>query len=62
MEEVLKSADHYVFTTTTADVMPPNDFVVEFINELPDRNEKDGYIIRINNFDELLDFLEKTDW
>lgn len=61
MEEVLMSTDHYIFTTTTAEVMPPNDFVVEFITDLQDMNKKD-YVIRINNLDELLDFLEQTDW
>ncbi|WP_423406928.1 hypothetical protein AABM38_13660 [Heyndrickxia sp. MSNUG] len=61
MEEVLMSTDHYIFTTTTAEVMPPNDFVVEFITDLQDMNKKDS-VIRINNLDELLDFLEQTDW
>ncbi|MGA9225453.1 MAG: hypothetical protein WB217_03840 [Mesobacillus sp.] len=60
MEEVLMSTDHYIFTTTTAEVMPPNDFVVEFITDLQDMNKKDS-VIKINNLDELLDFLENTD-
>ncbi|MEH7885252.1 hypothetical protein V7654_13140 [Bacillus sp. JJ1609] len=59
MEEVLMSTDHYIFTTTTAEVMPPNDFVVEFITDLQDKNKKDS-VIKINNLDELLDFLENT--
>ncbi|MEH7442113.1 hypothetical protein V7201_07200 [Bacillus sp. JJ1122] len=61
MEEVLMSTDHYIFTTTTAEVMPPNDFVVEFITDLQDVNKKDS-VIKINNLDELLNFLENTDW
>jgi len=61
MEEVLMSTDHYLFTTTTAEVMPPNDFVVELITDFQDMNKKDS-VIKINNLDELLDFLENTDW
>lgn len=60
MEEVLMSTDHYMFTTTTAEVMPPNDFVVELKAVLQDMNQNS--VIKINNLDELMDFLENTDW
>lgn len=59
MEEMLMSTDQYVFTTSTAEVIPPNDFVVEFITDLLNMNQK---VIKINNLDELMDFLEDTDW
>ena len=62
MEEVLKSTDNFIFTTSTADVMSPDEFVIELLDELPDMNKKDHSVIKIKNFDELLDFLEKTDW
>jgi hypothetical protein len=62
MEEVLKSTDNFIFTTSTADVMSPDDFVIELLDELPDMNKKDHSVIKIKNLDELMDFLEKTDW
>lgn len=61
MEEVLMYTDHYIFTTTTAEVMPPNDFVVEFITDFQEIDKK-NLVIKINNLDELLDLLENTDW
>jgi hypothetical protein len=62
MEEVLKSTDNFIFTTSTADLMSPDDFVIELVDELPDMNKKDHSVIKIKNLDELMDFLEKTDW
>jgi hypothetical protein len=62
MEEVLKSTDNFIFTTSTADVMSPDDFVIELFDELPDMSKEDHSVIKIKNLDELLDFLEKTDW
>lgn len=62
MEEVLKSTDNFIFTTSTADVMSPDDFIVELLDELSDVSKKDHSVIKIKNLEELLDFLEKTDW
>lgn len=59
MEELFKTTDNYIFTTSTAEVMSPDDFIVEFISDLPDMNNKENSVIKINNFDELMDFLEK---
>jgi hypothetical protein len=61
MEEVMKQAESFVFTTTTADVTSPDDFIVEFLTENP-LNEKNDPAIKIKNMDELLDFLEKMEW
>lgn len=61
MEEVMKQAESFVFTTTTADVTSPDDFIVEFLIENP-LNEKNDPAIKIKNMDELLDFLEKMEW
>ncbi|WP_210366856.1 hypothetical protein [Bacillus sp. REN3] len=59
MEEILKSIDHFVFTTSTADVTAPNDFVVEFFAQ--SETDRKPSVIKINNLDELVDFLEDSD-
>ncbi|MGV2938985.1 hypothetical protein AB5I83_05295 [Mesobacillus sp. LC4] len=62
MEEVIKQAVNWVYTTTTADVTSPDDFIVEFLTDIPDNERNDPSPIKIKNMDELLDFLENTDW
>jgi hypothetical protein len=60
MEEVMKRTDHYFYLTSTAEVTSTDDFVVELFAESQDRKMID--VIKINNIDELMDFLEKTGW
>jgi hypothetical protein len=62
MEEVIKQAVNYVFTTTTADVTSPDDFIVEFLTDLPENGINDPAAIKIKNMDELLDFLQNIEW
>lgn len=62
MEEVIKQAESFVFTTTTADVTSPDDFIVEFLTENPDNKKNNPSATKIRNMDELLDFLEKMEW
>lgn len=61
MEEVIKLAENYIYTTTTADVTSPDDFIVEFITEIPADEKRVPSAIKIKNLDELLDFLEKME-
>lgn len=61
MEEVIKLAESFEYTTTTADVTSPDDFIVEFLTDIHD-NEKNPSTIKIKNIDELMDFLEKMEW
>jgi hypothetical protein len=56
MEEVIKLTDHFVFTTSTAEVTLPDDFNVEFLADFHD--PIDQKIIKIKNLDELMDFIE----
>lgn len=60
MEEVIKLADNYMYTTTTADVTSPDDFIVEFLTDFHDNDKNDPSTIKINNINELIDFLEKN--
>lgn len=62
MEEVIKLAENYIFTTTTANVTSPDDFIVELLTDIPSDEKNDPSTIKIKNMDELLDFLEKMDW
>lgn len=62
MEEVIKLAENFVYTTTTADVTSPEDFIVEFLTEINDNEKNNHSAIKIKNMDELIDFLEKTEW
>ena len=61
MEEVIKLAENYVYTTTTADVTSPDDFIVEFLTDIHDY-DKNEPSIKIKNMNELMDFLEKMEW
>lgn len=56
MEEVMKLTDQFVYTTSTAEVTTPDDFIVEFLADMTEQS--DPKIIKIKNLDELLDFLE----
>lgn len=62
MEEVIKLAENFVYTTTTADVTSPDDFIVEFLTDIHDSEKNDPSAIKIKNMDELIDFLEKMEW
>ncbi|MBS8264161.1 hypothetical protein DYI25_06900 [Mesobacillus boroniphilus] len=62
MEEVIKLAENFVYTTTTADVTSPDDFVVEFLTDIYDNEKNDPSTIKVKNMDELIDFLEKMEW
>ena len=62
MEEVIKQAVNWVYTTTTAEVTSPDDFIVEFLTDIPDNERNDPSPIKIKNTEELLDFLENTEW
>jgi hypothetical protein len=62
MGEVIKLADNLLYTTTTADVTSPDDFVVEFLTEDPETEKSVPSKIRIKNMDELIDFLETLEW
>jgi hypothetical protein len=62
MEEVIKQAVNYVYTTTTADVKSPDDFIVELLTDFPENERNIPSAIKIKNMDELLDFLENMDW
>lgn len=62
MEEVIKLAENYVYTTTTADVTSPDDFIVEFLTGIHDNDKNDPSTIKIKNMNELMDFLEKMEW
>jgi hypothetical protein len=66
MGEVIELADNLLYTTTTADVTSPDDFVVEFLTEDPETEKSIPSKIRIKNMiknmDELIDFLETLEW
>lgn len=62
MEEMLISTDQFLFSTSTAEVFQPNDFVVELIPDMQGLNTEPEAVIKIKNIDELIDFLENTDW
>ncbi|MBT2692420.1 hypothetical protein [Bacillus sp. ISL-55] len=62
MEEVIKLAENYVYTTTTADVTSPDDFIVEFLTDIHDNDKNGPSTIKIKNMNELMDFLEKMEW
>ncbi|WP_079509082.1 hypothetical protein [Mesobacillus jeotgali] len=59
MEEVIKLTDHFVYTTSTAEVTLPDDFIVEFLADFQDYNNPK--IVKIKNLDELMDFIETID-
>ncbi|WHX38595.1 hypothetical protein QNH36_12870 [Mesobacillus sp. AQ2] len=59
MEEVMKLTDQFVYSTTTADVTTPDDFIVEFLADL--HEQSNPKTIKIKNLDELMDFIEKMD-
>ncbi|RSD26044.1 hypothetical protein [Mesobacillus subterraneus] len=59
MEEVIKSTDNLIFTTSTAEVKSPDDFLVEFLVDLPNQEQTP---VKVRNVDELMDFLDKMDW
>lgn len=61
MEEVLNATRQYHFTTSTAEVLPPDDFVVEFMTEQFESDKISNKSIKINNLDELIDFLEQCE-
>jgi hypothetical protein len=61
MEEVIKLAENIVYSTTTAEVTSPDDFIVEFLIDLHDNEKNDLSAIKIKNMDELIDFLEKVE-
>lgn len=61
MEQRIRSAESYVFTTSTAEIKSPDDFIVEFFAEMPDLDDQVESIIKVKNIDELIDFLEKMD-
>lgn len=60
MEDTFKRLKQYSFLTSTAEVTSTDDFVVEFFAEPQDQELTE--VIKINNIDELIDFLESTDW
>lgn len=62
MEEVIKLTDHYVYTTSTAEVTSPDDFFVEFLTHIESHENIEPASIKIKNLDELMDFIEKLDW
>lgn len=62
MEEVIKLTENYIYTTTTADVTSPDDFIVEFLTDIHDNHKYDPSTIKINNINELMDFLENMEW
>ncbi|MCM3121659.1 MULTISPECIES: hypothetical protein [unclassified Mesobacillus] len=59
MEEVMKLTDQFVYSTSTADVTTPDDFIVEFLADLHEQTNLK--IIKIKNLDELMDFIETMD-
>lgn len=61
MEDVLKPTGRYNFTTSTAEVSPPEDFIVEFMAEQIESNKVSNKMIKIHNIDELIDFLEQCE-
>lgn len=61
MENVLKPTGQYTFSTSTAEVSPPEDFVVEFMAEQNEADKVSNKMIKIHNIDELIDFLEQCE-
>lgn len=59
MANAPKSTDNYVFTTSTAEVVSPDDFVVEFFTGNAEFPSNETPSFKIRNLDELIDFLEK---
>lgn len=62
MKDPSKSTNELVFKTSTADVVSPDDFIVEFYSENVQNNNGEHTSIRINNLDELVDFMENSNW
>ncbi|ESU33545.1 hypothetical protein G3A_04920 [Bacillus sp. 17376] len=62
MEKVIKLDENYVYTTTTADVTSPDDFIVELLTDIHDNDKNEPTTIKIKNMNELMDFLEKIEW
>lgn len=61
-ENQTKTAYNYEFMTTTAEVVSPDDFIVEFYLKKDQNENEERPSYKIKNLDELMDLMEKSLW